>query len=118
MEVNHTGVNIAEQLGEVADAFAIPNYKRVAVVHDNASNMKLCRDAEERTREMGQRSRGLLLRTHATAVHKYSPKTGQNTPHSCGCQESRGTLQKKSKGYSCIERQTKAAECCSAHTHK
>ncbi|KAI9527579.1 hypothetical protein NQZ68_028801 [Dissostichus eleginoides] len=42
MEVNHTGVNIAEQLGEVADAFAIPNYKRVAVVHDNASNMKLC----------------------------------------------------------------------------
>ncbi|KAI4819191.1 hypothetical protein KUCAC02_004457 [Chaenocephalus aceratus] len=27
MEVNHTGVNIAEQLGEVADAFAIPNYK-------------------------------------------------------------------------------------------
>lgn len=41
MEVNHTGVNIAEQLGEVADAFAIPNYKRVAVVHDNASNMKL-----------------------------------------------------------------------------
>ncbi|KAK1891812.1 Zinc finger BED domain containing protein 4 [Dissostichus eleginoides] len=42
MEVNHTGVNIAEQLGEVADTFAIPNYKRVAVVHDNASNMKLC----------------------------------------------------------------------------
>ncbi|KAK1904903.1 Zinc finger BED domain containing protein 4 [Dissostichus eleginoides] len=44
MEVNHTGVNIAEQLGEVADAFAIPNYKRVAVVHDNASNMKLCKE--------------------------------------------------------------------------
>ncbi|KAF3833343.1 hypothetical protein F7725_027008 [Dissostichus mawsoni] len=42
MEVNHTGVNIAEQLGEVADTFAIPNYKRVAVAHDNASHMKLC----------------------------------------------------------------------------
>lgn len=42
LELSHTGVNIAKQLGDVADAFAIPNYKRVAVVHDNASNMKLC----------------------------------------------------------------------------
>ncbi|KAK5921552.1 hypothetical protein CgunFtcFv8_018910 [Champsocephalus gunnari] len=47
MEVNHTGVNIAEQLGEVADAFAIPNYKRVAVVHDKASNMKLYLTADQ-----------------------------------------------------------------------
>lgn len=41
-ELSHTGVNIAQQLGDAANAFAIPNYKRVAVVHDNASNMKLC----------------------------------------------------------------------------
>ncbi|KAK1878837.1 Glycine cleavage system H protein [Dissostichus eleginoides] len=51
MEVNHTGVNIAEQLGEVADAFAIPNYKRVAVVHDNASNMKLCTETLKKESE-------------------------------------------------------------------
>lgn len=42
IEVSHTGGNIAQQLGVAADTFAIPNYKRVAVVHDNASNMKLC----------------------------------------------------------------------------
>ncbi|KAF3849339.1 hypothetical protein F7725_015836, partial [Dissostichus mawsoni] len=38
-------------LGEVADAFAIPNYKRVAVVHDNASNMKLCTETQKKEPE-------------------------------------------------------------------
>ena len=42
LDVAHTGANIAERLSEVAEAYDIPNYKRVAIVHDNASNMKLC----------------------------------------------------------------------------
>ncbi|XDV26060.1 hypothetical protein PO909_029858 [Leuciscus waleckii] len=41
--------------------------------------------------------------THATAVHKYSSKTGQNTSHSCGCQESRGTLKEKQTQQNVVE---------------
>uniref|UniRef100_A0A8C7R8M3 HAT C-terminal dimerisation domain-containing protein n=1 Tax=Oncorhynchus mykiss TaxID=8022 RepID=A0A8C7R8M3_ONCMY len=44
MEENPTTANIAERLGEVADAYEIPGCKRVALVHDNAANMVLCAD--------------------------------------------------------------------------
>ncbi|KAK1903055.1 Zinc finger BED domain containing protein 1 [Dissostichus eleginoides] len=64
MEVNHTGVNIAEQLGEVADAFAIPNYKRVAVVHDNASNMKLCTETLKKEPEKWGNVQGVYCSGH------------------------------------------------------
>lgn len=41
MEVSHTAANITKQLGEVADSFGIPYYKRVVIVYDNGRNMKL-----------------------------------------------------------------------------
>ncbi|CAB1313122.1 unnamed protein product [Coregonus sp. 'balchen'] len=44
MEENPTTANIAERLGEVADAYEIPGCKRVALVHDNTANMVLCAD--------------------------------------------------------------------------
>lgn len=53
-ELSHMGVNIAQQLGDAVDAFAIPNYKRVAIVHDNASHMNLCTETlKEKNGEMG-----------------------------------------------------------------
>jgi len=64
MEVSHTGVNIAEQLGEVADAFAIPNYKREAVVHDNASNMKLCTETLKKEPEKWGNVQGVYCSGH------------------------------------------------------
>ena len=42
MAESHTAENIALRLSEVMDAYAIPGEKRVATVHDNASNMTLC----------------------------------------------------------------------------
>ncbi len=41
MEESHTGENIAQRLGEKT------NYKRAAVVSDNASNTKLCMETLE-----------------------------------------------------------------------
>ncbi|KAK0135825.1 Zinc finger BED domain-containing protein 1 [Merluccius polli] len=64
MEVSHTGVNIAQQLGEAADAFAIPNYKRVAVVHDNASNMKLCTETLKKEPEKWGNVQGVYCSGH------------------------------------------------------
>jgi hypothetical protein len=43
MQKNHTTVNIAQRLGEVADTYIIPGPKRVTMVH-NAPNMILCAD--------------------------------------------------------------------------
>ncbi|KAJ8413776.1 hypothetical protein AAFF_G00063740 [Aldrovandia affinis] len=54
MEENHTAANIAQRLGEVADAYGIPASKRVAVVHDNAANMVLCADILGTVEEWGQ----------------------------------------------------------------
>ncbi|CAB1352772.1 unnamed protein product [Coregonus sp. 'balchen'] len=51
MEENHTAANIAQRLGEVADAYEIPGCKKVAVVHDNAANMVLCADILEQEEE-------------------------------------------------------------------
>ncbi|XP_071371643.1 E3 SUMO-protein ligase ZBED1-like [Centroberyx affinis] len=64
MEGSHTGVNIAQQLGEVADAFAIPNYKRVAIVHDNASNMKLCTETLKKEPEKWGDVQGVYCSGH------------------------------------------------------
>lgn len=49
MQKNHTTVNIAQRLGEVADAYIIPGPKRVTVVH-NAANTILCADIWRRRR--------------------------------------------------------------------
>ncbi|KAJ4934524.1 hypothetical protein JOQ06_007317 [Pogonophryne albipinna] len=106
MEVNHTGVNIAEQLGEVADTFAIPNYKREAVVHDNASNMKLCTETLKKEPEKWGNVQGVYCSGHTLQLCiNTALKQDRIRRTVCGCQESRGTLQKKSKGYSCVERQ-------------
>ncbi|XP_073668771.1 zinc finger BED domain-containing protein 4-like [Paramisgurnus dabryanus] len=63
-ELSHTGVNIAQQLGDAADAFAIPNYKRVAVVHDNASNMKLCTETLKKEPEKWGSVQGVCCSGH------------------------------------------------------
>ncbi len=42
LEVSHTAANISERLSEVMEQYKIPGEKRVAVVHNNASNMVLC----------------------------------------------------------------------------
>lgn len=63
-ESSHTGVNIAKQLGDAADAFAIPNYKRIAVVHDNASNMKLCTETLNKEPEKWGTVQGVCCSGH------------------------------------------------------
>lgn len=63
-ESSHTGVNIAQQLGDAADAFAIPNYKRIAVVHDNASNMKLCTETLSKEPEKWGTVQGVYCSGH------------------------------------------------------
>ncbi|RXN13639.1 zinc finger BED domain-containing 1-like protein [Labeo rohita] len=63
-EFSHTGVNIAQQLGDAADAFAIPNYKRVAIVHDNASNMKLCTETLKKEPEKWGNIEGVCCSGH------------------------------------------------------
>lgn len=42
LEVSHTAANISERLSEVMEQYKIPGEKRVAVIHNNASNMVLC----------------------------------------------------------------------------
>ncbi|XP_022520027.2 zinc finger BED domain-containing protein 4-like [Astyanax mexicanus] len=64
MEVSHTGVHIAQLLGEVAESFAIPNYKRVAVVHDNASNMKLSTETLKKEPEKWGNVQGVFCSGH------------------------------------------------------
>ncbi|KAI4821594.1 hypothetical protein KUCAC02_007192, partial [Chaenocephalus aceratus] len=68
---------------------------RVAVVHNNASNTKLCTETLKKELEKWGNIQGVYCSGHATAVQKYSPKTGQNTSHSCGCQESQPSITKK-----------------------
>ncbi|KAK0137418.1 hypothetical protein N1851_026379 [Merluccius polli] len=102
MEVSHTGVNIAQYPKEAAGAFAIPNY--------NCAWKTLKKEPEKLGNVQGVYCSGHTLQLCII----YWSKTGQNTLHSFGCQESRGTLQKKCKGYSCLERETKAAARCTA----
>ena len=64
MEESHTGENIAHRLGEVVDSFEIPNFKRVAIVHDNASNMTLCTETLRKQPEKWGKVQGVRCSGH------------------------------------------------------
>ncbi len=77
MEESHTGRNIAAQLSEVADAFEIPEAKRVSVVCDNAANMALCvetlKESHEWSEMQGVRCAGHTLQLCINAALKQEP---------------------------------------------
>ncbi|KAL0188430.1 hypothetical protein M9458_015529, partial [Cirrhinus mrigala] len=52
-----------------ADAFAIPNYKRVANVHDNASNMKLCTETLKKEPEKWGNIEGVCCSGHTLQLY-------------------------------------------------
>lgn len=77
-ELSHTGVNIAQQPGDAADAFAISNYKRVPVVHDNASNMKLCTEMLKKNLEKWGNVQGVCCSGHTLQLSiNTAPKQDQ-----------------------------------------
>lgn len=77
MEESQTASNIAERLGEVADAYAVSAEKRVAVVHDNAANMILCTDMLKQEEAWGDvkgvRCAGHTLQLCVNAALKHDP---------------------------------------------
>lgn len=77
IEEAHTGRNIAARLSEVADAFKIPEEKRVSVVCDNAANMALCvetlKESHEWLEMQGVRCAGHTLQLCINAALKQEP---------------------------------------------
>lgn len=117
-ELSHTGVNIAQQLGDTADAFAIPNYKRVAVVHDNASNRKLCTEMLKKEPEKWGNVQGVCCSGHTLQLCINTALKQDRLRRTVSAARNLvGHFKKSAKGYSCFERETIAAERCTAQTH-
>lgn len=68
IQERHTASNIAERLGEVADAYAVSAEKRVAAVHDNAAYKILCTDMQKQEEAWGGCRGHALCRTYTSAL--------------------------------------------------